>query len=102
MAGFDAAPAELQICGLNLSDISGGLQARLEALQSEVEELFSTGWKGQAANGFRRGWELWQAAAADGLTQLREEASLLNVTGQNYTATDDSAADGVRNAGADL
>jgi len=102
VAGFDVTPVELQICGSSLTEITDGLQTELDVLRSEMDALFSTGWQGQAATGFAQGWAQWQTGAADVLTGLRDMAALLNTTGQNYATTDQSATQGVRDAGADL
>lgn len=102
MTGFDAAPIELQVCGSMLTDISDELRTELTTLRTEMDALFSAGWRGQAANGFAQGWDEWQAGAGDVLAALRDMADLLSTTGRNYAASDQSAAGDVNESGAGL
>jgi WXG100 family type VII secretion target len=102
MSGFDATPVELQVCGSMLADISDELHGELTTLRAEMDGLFSTGWQGQAANGFAQGWDQWQTGAHDVLNALGDMASLLTTTGQNYASTDESSADGLRDSGVGL
>jgi WXG100 family type VII secretion target len=67
-----------------------------------MDALFSAGWHGQAANGFAQGWEQWQVGADEVLAALRDMADLLTTTGRNYSATDQSASDQVRDSGTGL
>lgn len=102
MGDFEATPVELQVCGSMLTNIGDEIHDELGVLRTEMDGLFSAGWQGQAANGFSAGWEQWQAGLQDMLTALRDMAGLLTVVGQNYESTDESAADGIQDAGAGL
>jgi WXG100 family type VII secretion target len=102
MTGFDAAPIELQVCGSMLTEISNELRTEIGTLRTEMDALFSAGWRGQAANGFAQGWDQWQAGAGDVITALRDMADLLSTTGRNYATTDQSAADDVNDSGLGL
>lgn len=85
-----------------LTEISDQLRAELGTLRTEMDALFSTGWRGQAADGFAQGWDEWQSGATDVLTALRDMADLLGTTGRNYATTDESASDQVNDSGAGL
>lgn len=98
-AGFEATPVELQVCGSMLTEINNELRSELKVLRSEMDDLFSSGWQGQAANGFAQGWEQWQTGADDVLTALHDMAALLTTTGRNYGTTDQGAAADVRESG---
>jgi WXG100 family type VII secretion target len=100
VAGFDATPVDLQLCGSNLTEISNGLTAELNNLRSEMDGLFAAGWQGEAASGFAQGWDQWQSGARDVLDALRDMAELLTSTGRNYQSTDDSAAGDLGESGA--
>jgi WXG100 family type VII secretion target len=100
--GFDAAPVELQVCGSTLAQISDELHTELNVLQADMDGLLSSGWQGQAANGFAQGWEQWRAGANDVLDALHVMARLLRTTGQNYQSTDDSSAGTVQDSGTAL
>lgn len=100
--GFDAAPVELQVCGSMLGQISEDLRTEMGVLQREMDALLSGGWRGHAANGFTRGWELWLQGANDVLDALQSMGCLLGDTGRDYQRTDTSGADAVRESGAGL
>jgi WXG100 family type VII secretion target len=100
--GFDAAPAELQLCGLMLGQIGEELRTEMGVLQREMDTLLSTGWRGQAASGFAHGWELWLRGANDVLDALQTMGRLLGETGRDYHRTDNSGADAMRESGAEL
>ncbi|HEV7651441.1 MAG TPA: WXG100 family type VII secretion target [Actinophytocola sp.] len=102
MDGFDATPAELQICGSMLAQIGDDIRTELTTLQGEMDALLGSGWHGQAANGFAQGWDQWRTGAHDVLDALHDMAGLLNTTGQSYRSTDDSSADTLRDTGAGL
>lgn len=102
MTGFGVVPVELQVCGSMLTEISDELRTEIATLRTEMDALFSAGWRGQAANGFAQGWDEWQAGAGDVLTALHDMADLLSTAGRNYAATDQSAAGNVNDAGAGL
>jgi WXG100 family type VII secretion target len=81
-----------------LTEISDELRTEMGTLRTEMDALFSAGWRGQAANGFAQGWDQWQAGADDVITALRDMADLLSTTGRNYATTDQSAADNVNDS----
>jgi WXG100 family type VII secretion target len=85
-----------------VAEIGNELRTELNTLRTEMDALFSTGWQGQAANGFAQGWEQWQRGAAEVLAALRDMAGLLTTTGRNYGVTDQSASDQVRDSGTGL
>lgn len=100
--GFDAAPAELQLCGSMLGQIGEELRTEMGVLQREMDALLSGGWRGSAATGFGHGWELWLQGANDLLDALQTMGRLLGETGRDYHHTDTSGADAVRELGAGL
>lgn len=102
MTAFGAEPVELQICASRVAEISDELRTELNTVRTEMDALFSVGWRGQAADGFAHGWDQWQAGAEDVLTALQDMADLLAATGRNYASTEQSAADQVRDSGVDL
>jgi WXG100 family type VII secretion target len=85
-----------------VAEIGDELRTELNTLRTEMDALFSTGWQGQAANGFAQGWEQWQAGAGEVLAALRDMADLLTATGRNYGVTDQSASDQIHDSGAGL
>lgn len=100
MDGFDAAPVELQVCGSMLGQIGKDLHTEMGMLQREMDALLTGGWRGPAATGFTKGWELWQQGARDVLDALQVMGRLLGETGQDYQRTDTSSADALRDSGA--
>ena len=99
MTGFDAAPVELQMCGSALTEIGDEVRTELDRLKSEMDELFTAGWQGPAADGFARGWDWWRDGAHQVLDALRDMAGRLTDTGRNYQGTDEVAADDLRDSG---
>lgn len=100
MDGFDAAPVELQVCGSMLRQIGKDLHTEMGVLQRDMDALLGGGWRGPAATGFGKGWELWQQGAKDVLDALQTMGRLLSETGHDYQRTDSSGADAVRESGA--
>lgn len=97
--GFDATPAELQMCGVMLADLSQEVRTKMGVLESEVETLLGGGWQGGAARGFAQGWEQWRAGAREVLEALADMGRLLGDTGRDYDLTDEGAADSLRRSG---
>jgi WXG100 family type VII secretion target len=102
MDGFDAVPAELQLCGSMLGQISEELRTEMGVLQREMDALLPGEWRGQTATGFAHGWELWQQGAGDVVDALQTMGRLFGETGRDYHRTDTSGVDAVRESGAGL
>ena len=99
MSGFDATPAELQLCGTALAQLSDEILTELRLLESELDGLLGGGWQGDAADGFAQGWQQWHAGAREVLDALASMGRLLGTTGQNYELADDQSAGVLRSSG---
>lgn len=102
VGGFDATPAELQVCGSTLTEISQDMRTKMQSLQLDMDALLSGGWSGSAANGFAQGWEQWLRGASDVLDALQDMGRLLGDTGANYQTGDTGSADDLKQSGAGL
>jgi WXG100 family type VII secretion target len=100
--GFDAEPVELQVCGSMLGQIHEDLHTEIDVLQRDMDALLTGGWRGQAATGFTKGWELWLQGSRDVLDALQAMGRLLGETGRDYQRTDTSSADLVHRSGAGM
>lgn len=101
VTGFDATPADLQVCGAVLKTTSDDVHAELRTLAGEMDGLLGS-WQGSAANGFSQGWDEWHQGTRDVLDALKTMGQLLSEAGANYLATDTSAADNLHERGRDL
>lgn len=99
MAGFDAAPVQLQVCGSALRQIGQDVRTEMRMLQSEMDALLGAGWQGGAANGFAQCWTDWLHGAGEVLDALHDMGQLLTDTGTNYKVTDIGSADGIDASG---
>lgn len=102
MTGFDVTESQLQVSGSALESVAREARAAVGALGRDVEGLLASGWRGQAAAGFARGWEQWHNGAVEALSALAMMGELLADTGRGYGTTEQANYDGMSAVGGDL
>ncbi|WP_299575266.1 WXG100 family type VII secretion target [uncultured Williamsia sp.] len=86
MSELAVTPAEVTSASNGIRSAADTLDDRVRALTSRVEELLGSGWKGQAADAFRRDWEQWLHGAKDVVGGLDSMAALLASSAQSYSS----------------
>jgi WXG100 family type VII secretion target len=88
----DVVVSELERAAARLHDAGQRLQDGLAGVDLETRELLGSGWKGGAASAYGPAWDRWHSGAGQVVRGLQTMASLLSRAGEQYAATDDSAA----------
>ncbi|MGZ8178910.1 WXG100 family type VII secretion target [Williamsia sp. SKLECPSW1] len=102
MAEFSVTPEEVTSASQGIHSAADTLDERVRALTSRVEALLGGGWKGQAADAFRRDWEQWLHGAKDVVGGLDSMAALLASTAQTYSGQESANASTVSQSGSGL
>lgn len=102
MTELHVTPAEVTSASQGIRSAADTLDDRVRALTSRVEDLLGGGWKGQAADAFRRDWEQWLQGAKDVVGGLDSMAALLASTAQTYSAQESANASAVGHSGSGL
>jgi WXG100 family type VII secretion target len=84
VTGFAVTAAAVRGTADVLAELSEGAATHLAALDAELSDLTSSGWRSPAADGFRGAWQQWHGAALRIRAQLDEMAQLLTVTAAHY------------------
>ncbi|MBT0566055.1 WXG100 family type VII secretion target [Williamsia sp. CHRR-6] len=77
MSDLTVTPAEVTSASQGIRSAADTLDDRVRALTTRVEALLNGGWKGQAADAFRRDWQQWLHGAKDVVGGLDSMAALL-------------------------
>ena len=102
MPELHVTPAEVTSASQGIRSAADTLDDRVRALTSRVEELLGGGWKGQAADAFRRDWEQWLHGAKEVVGGLDSMSSLLASTAHEYSAQESANASAVGQSGSGL
>lgn len=102
MAELSVTPAEVTSASQGIRSAAGTLDDRVRALTSRVEALLGSGWKGQAADAFRRDWEQWLHGAKDVVGGLDSMSSLLASSAHSYSSQESANAASVGQSGVGL
>lgn len=71
-----------------VSDIEQALSEEKSRMQSQIDELTSAGWVGEAADQYARAWAEWVEAADRVLAALQAESRLLAQHRNDLMGTD--------------
>lgn len=102
MSQLSVTPAEVTSASQGFRSAADTLDDRVRTLTSRVEALLSGGWKGQAADAFRRDWEQWLHGAKDVVGGLDSMSSLLASNAQSYSDQEASNAAAIGQSGSGL
>ena len=93
MTGFDVELAALPAAKAETDRVHGQLQNALGDVTGKVTSLLGGGWSGPAATSYSTAFDEWRDGARDVLDALAAMSALLQVTEQEYAATDAGSAD---------
>ncbi|GAA2053326.1 WXG100 family type VII secretion target [Williamsia deligens] len=99
MPELAVTPAEVTSASQGIRSAADTLDDRVQALSSRVEALLGSGWKGQAADAFRRDWEQWLHGAKEVVDSM---SALLASTAHDYSRQESSNAAAVGQSGSGL
>jgi WXG100 family type VII secretion target len=87
--------SELHSASTRLDDAAQRLQDGLNSVNEETTALLGSGWKGGAASAYAPEWNDWHTGAQQVIEGLQRMSELLNIAGNEYAKTDESAAQGL-------
>ncbi|GIH11442.1 hypothetical protein Rhe02_95090 [Rhizocola hellebori] len=101
MAQTTAEAAAMETAASKFERVDDSLQSMLTRLMNELETL-QTAWRGAGGNSFTNVKMAYQENQKALSRALRETATAIRTSGQQYTATDDEQASAVGNINASI
>ncbi|MCP9273844.1 WXG100 family type VII secretion target [Mycolicibacterium arenosum] len=84
--------SELHSASARLQDAAQRLRDGLAGVNDETTDLLGSGWKGGAASAYAPPWQQWNEGAKKVVEGLQRMSELLDIAGNEYAKTDQSAA----------
>lgn len=88
MSSMSMEYSELANALAELRGVAAELDGGRKTLHDSFGGFLGNGWKGQAADSFRGGWEDWSTGVADVLGALRTMADLMEQQGRELKGLD--------------
>ncbi|GAA1456554.1 WXG100 family type VII secretion target [Williamsia maris] len=102
MTQLSVTPEELTHASAGVRASADSLDKRIASLTSRVDSLLNGGWKGQAADAFRRDWEQWLQGAKDVVGGLDSTAGLLASSATSYRNQESANTSSIGQTGSQL
>ncbi|MDG3014658.1 WXG100 family type VII secretion target [Speluncibacter jeojiensis] len=102
MAKFSVSPDDLAGASRDVRESADRLDDHVRALSARVEALLSGGWRGQAADAFRKDWQEWLDGAHNVIGGLDTTSTLLAHNGRSYAERESANAQELGRAGGPL
>ncbi|MGU3292486.1 WXG100 family type VII secretion target [Williamsia sp. M5A3_1d] len=102
MSELKVSTDEVRRASQSVRAAADNLDDRVRSLTERVEGLLNGGWKGQAADAFRKDWEQWLHGAKDVVGGLDSTSSLLASSASRYADQESSNASSIGASGSAL
>lgn len=102
MSELKVSTDEVSRASQSVRAAANSLDDRVRSLTERVEGLLNGGWKGQAADAFRKDWEQWLHGAKEVVGGLDSTSSLLASNASTYSDRESSNASSVGSSGSGL
>ncbi|MBF9349348.1 WXG100 family type VII secretion target [Mycobacteroides chelonae] len=102
MTRFDVTPERLLEAAKFAQDTADGLIDRHQRVSQQVTALLDTGWTGQAADAYRKGWSEWDQGFRKVVTGLLHEVYIMQNNAASFANLDVNNAANMNDVGRNL